>query len=124
MKIAIKIILIAFFSFLAEQVFVWWSLVICAALVSALIPTTGKQAFFAGFVAIGLLWLLCGFLFSIQTDFVLTERVANIFGVNSPALILFSTLIGAITGGMGALCGNQLRQVVHYKKAYRSRHNY
>lgn len=124
MKLAIKIILIALFSFLAEQVFTWWSLVICAALVSALIPTTGKQAFLAGFVAIGLLWLFCAILFSMQTDFVLTERVANIFGMNSPVIILLSTLIGAIAGGMGALCGNQLRQAVHYKKAYKSRHHY
>lgn len=123
MKIAIKIGLIALLSFLAEQVFPWWSVVVCAAVVSALIPTKGSHAFLSGFAAVGLLWLICALIFSYQTDFLLTERVARLFGVNSSAIIIVITsLIGAIAGGMGALCGNQLRQTVQYKAPYRSRH--
>ncbi len=123
MNLIIKIVLIALISFLAEQVFPWWSVVICAAFVAALIPTKSTNAFLSGFLAIGLLWLMCSITYSLQADFILTERVAKVFGVNSPAVIILATsLIGAIAGGMGALCGNQLRQMVHYKSPYKSRH--
>jgi hypothetical protein len=123
MKLFIKIILIAFFSFFAERVFPWWSAVLCAALVSALIPTSGRSAFLSGFAGVGLLWLVCALVFSFQTDFVLTNRVAHLFGVNSAALIiLLTTVVGALAGGMGALCGNLLRRTLQYKAPYRSRH--
>ena len=113
MKRAFKIILIAFLSFWAEQLFPWWSVAVCAGLVSALIPTTGKKAFWSGFAGVGLLWLFFALLFSIQTDFLLSERVADLFGVGSSAvIILLSALIGALVGGLGALCGNQLRQTL------------
>ena len=124
MKLAFKIILIAFLSFWAEQVFPWWSAVVCAAIVSALIPTQGKRAFWAGFAGVGLLWLFAALLFSFQTDFVLTSRVANLFGVASSVfIILITAIIGAIAGGMGALSGNLLRQNLRYKSPYRSRHS-
>ncbi|AHM63070.1 hypothetical protein D770_24125 [Flammeovirgaceae bacterium 311] len=123
MKIVLKITMIAFLSFLAEQVFPWWSALVCAAIISALIPTTSLRAFLSGFTAIGLLWLVCALLFSLQNDFVLSNRVANLFGVNSSTfIILLTSLIGGIAGGMGALCGNQLRKTVKYKAPYRSRH--
>lgn len=123
MKLGFKIILIAFLSFWAEQVFPWWSALVCAALVSALIPTKSKRAFLAGFAGVGLMWLFTALLFSIQTDFVLTKRVAVLFGVHSSAIIiLITTIIGAVSGGMGALCGNLLRQYLRYKTPYRSRH--
>ncbi|EMR01184.1 hypothetical protein [Cesiribacter andamanensis] len=111
MKIAVKLFLIVFLAFWAEQVFPWWSVAVCAALVSALIPTTGKKAFWSGFAGIGLLWLFFALFYSIQTDFVLTQRVANLFGVGSSVvIILLTALIGAVVGGLGALTGNQLRQ--------------
>lgn len=123
MKLAFKIILIAFLGFWAEQVFPWWTVAVCAALISALIPTKSSRAFLCGFASIALLWLLCGLVFSIQSDFLLTERVARLFSVNSSIIILLVTsLIGGIVGGMGALCGNQLRQTLQYKAPYRSRH--
>lgn len=123
MKIVIKTVLIALFAFLAEQVFPWWSSVVCAALVSALIPTRGWQAFFSGFMAIGFLWTICAVIYSIQTDFLLTERVSRMFGVNSSfAIILITALVGAIAGGLGALTGNMLREHLPYKAPYRSRH--
>lgn len=123
MKIALKIILIAFLSFWAEQVFPWWSALVCAAFISALIPTTSLRAFGSGFTAIGLLWLVCALIYSMQNDFMLSNRVANLFGVNSSVFIIVLTaLVGGIAGGMGALCGNQLRKTVKYKAPYRSRH--
>jgi hypothetical protein len=123
MKLVFKITLIAFFSFWAEQVFPWWSALVCAAIVSALIPTTSRKAFLSGFTAIGLLWLVCALIYSAQADFILSSRVASLFGVNNSAfIILLTTLIGGIAGGMGALCGNQLRQTVQYKAPYKSRH--
>lgn len=123
MKLAFKIILIAFLSFWAQQLFPWWSALICAAVVSAMIPTQSKRAFWAGFAAVGLLWLISALVFSLQTDFVLTKRVAVLFSVHSSFVIIALTaLIGALAGGMGALCGNLLRQKLRYKNPYRSRH--
>lgn len=123
MKFTLLVIAIALSSYLAEMIFPWWSAALCAFIVTALFPTRGLKAFLGGFLGVGLLWLFGALLFSIQTDFILTEKVATLMQVgNSGILILITALVGALAGGLSALSGNQLRHLLKAGRRYRSRY--
>jgi hypothetical protein len=113
MKLIFKTILIGVLAFIIQQMFSWWTAALAAAIIAALIPTSGFKAFVSGFFGVGLLWLGLALISSIHTDFLLTERVARLFTLESGYLIIVASfLIGAILGGLGAWSGNQLRQVL------------
>lgn len=67
--------------------------------------TSGKT-FLAGFTAVGLLWLVTSLIIDIESQSLLTEKVARLFPTKTPALLFALTaLVGGVTGGMGALTG-------------------
>jgi hypothetical protein len=117
MKFILLVSLIALSTWLAELIFPWWSAALCAALLTSLIPTRGFKAFLSGFLGVGLLWLFGALLFSIQTDYILTQKVAELMQLGSSGvLIVITALIGALTGGLGALTGHQLRMLLKSRK--------
>lgn len=112
MKFILIVILIALSSYLAELVFPWWSVALCSALISGLIPIRGFKAFLGGFLGVGLLWLFGALYLSIATNYILTQKVATLMQLGSPVLIGATALIGALTGGLGALTGHNLRMLL------------
>ncbi|MEM6842182.1 MAG: hypothetical protein AAF632_08140 [Bacteroidota bacterium] len=107
-----KVILIAGFSYIAEQFFPWWSMVLCAFLVSFIIPTKGFNAFISGFLGAGLLWLVFAWMIDSSTDSILTEKIAQLFQLNQSGLVVAVTgAIGGLTGGFAALSGSLLRTI-------------
>ncbi len=117
MKFLSLVLLIALCSYLAELVFPWWSAALCAAILASLIATRGFKAFLSGFLGVGLLWLFGALFISIQTDYILTERVAELMQLGSSGLLIVVTaFIGALTGGLGALTGHQLRMLLRSRK--------
>lgn len=117
MKFLTQLFLIALFAYLAELVFPWWTVALCGFVVAALIPSGGPKAFLSGFLGVGLLWLGGALYFSIRTDYILTDKVAELMQLGSPfVLIIISALIGGLCGGLGALSGSQLRGLLRQKK--------
>lgn len=118
MKFILKVILIAALAYITELFLPWWAVVLCGFLVGALIPTAGYNSFLSGFLGVGLLWLIFAFALHNQSDGILTTRVAQLFSLGQPALILVvCALIGGLAGGLGALCGSQFyRLFVKEKK--------
>lgn len=113
MKFILLVILIALSSYLAELVFPWWTVSICAFILAGLIPSRGFKAFLSGFLGVGLLWLFGALIFSIQTDYILTEKVARLMQLGSSGvLIVLTSFIGALVGGLSALSGHQLRMLL------------
>ena len=55
-KFLVSILLIALLSFICGLFLPWWTIALAAFVVSALIPLTPLQSFFAGFLAIFFLW--------------------------------------------------------------------
>ncbi len=106
-----------FFSWIVQLLLPWWSLVIVAAGVAVFFHYKyAAVSFLAGFLAIGLLWM--GYTYWISTgDSTLTARMAELLGGVSPfLLVILSTIIGAIAGGLGALTGAMGRQLLGLKK--------
>jgi len=88
----------------------WWSVAIAAFLVA--IPFTGKglSAFGSGFAAIGLLWGGYALAIGLQTDFILSAKMAQLFKVGSPLLLVALTAaLGGLIGGLSSLTGYYLK---------------
>lgn len=104
-------------SWLAQLFLPWWSLVIVAAIVALFFHYKyAVTSFLVGFLAVGLLWM--GYAYWISTgDSSLTSRMGELFGGMSPFfMVIFSTTIGAIAGGLGALTGTMGRQIIGFNK--------
>jgi hypothetical protein len=103
-------LLIALVYLMLQYMLPWWSLAIAAFLVGFFLSVNAMRAFFAGFLGIGLFWLLMAFLLDWHSGTGLSERVAALFSLNSMLLMLVTALIGAIVGGCSALTGYYLRK--------------
>jgi len=120
MKFLFQFILIALLCLLLQLFLPWWICVIVACLVVAMTGSTGWQAFFAGFLGVGLLWMGYALYRDYITDSVLTRRVAGLFFLTSPfLLILITGFVGGLMGGLGALTGNYFYQWRFKRKRYR-----
>lgn len=112
MTFIIKLVLIAVFCFLAQLFLPWWIVVVISFIVCAIIPGRGLNSFLSGFLGVGLLWLIYALIIDIQTDSILTAKVAGLFQLGKgAALVAVSGLVGAVSGGLGALSGYFFRQL-------------
>ena len=124
MRFLLHVFLIALAAYLAELVFPWWTAPIAAFIISAIFPNTGFKSFLSGFLGVGLLWLFGAMYFSIQTDYILTEKVADLMQLGrSGVLISITSLIGALAGGMGAMSGSQLYRLLKIERNRKKRYH-
>jgi len=118
MTTTIKTILIAIICFFVQQYFPWWSAVAVAFGVNVLISGSNGKAFLSGFLGVGLLWLIMAIWIDFNTNSILTERMAQVLQINNKyLLILGTTVIGGLSGGMGALSGSTFRKLFEKKKS-------
>ena len=88
----------------------WWTLVIGAGVGGYLFGNKGWVAFLSGLVGVGLLWYATALYIDVQTQSILTEKVARIFPTKTPALLfLLTAIIGGLPGGFAALTGALLK---------------
>ena len=122
MKFFAKIILTAASCYIAELFFPWWIIAVCAFVVNLFLPTKGFNAFLSGFLGVGLLWLIFAWLIDIDTSSLLTDKIANQFGLNSSSLLVALTgMVGGVVGGFAAMSGSlfrNLRQSEEPKSSY------
>lgn len=112
MRFIFNIILIAALAYLLELFLPWWSVIMAAFIVNMWLPTKGFNAFLSGFLGVGLLWLLYAWLIDAESSSILSSRMAGIFGLANPAMMIALTgLAGGIAGGFAALSGSQFRRI-------------
>ncbi len=118
MKILFKIILTAALAYLLQYFFPWWTAVIAAFIVVLIVKSSWINDFLSGFLGVGLLWGIMALMIDMQTNSILTSKVAALFSLdNATYLILITGLVGGIAGGLGALCGNQVKESFTKEKA-------
>lgn len=117
MKFIISLLLTALLSFTAGLYLPWWSIAVCAFVVSVLIIQQPLKAFLAGFAGVFLLWLIFSWLIDSANDHILSHKIAQIFplGGVSFLLILVTALVGGLVGGLAALSGSYLRYGISKK---------
>ncbi len=119
MKIIIKILLMAGIAYFTLLALPWWSLVAITFAVSVVIPSNDFGAFLSGFIGIGLLWLVLAWKIDIETDSILSQKIADLFpvGGDTTTLVIVAGFVGGISGGFGSLSGNLLRKIWMKKKS-------
>lgn len=104
---------IAVTAWLLSLVLPWWSVAIAGLIFGTLLGESGKSSFLWGFVGIGGLWLIHSMIIHIASDGTLTTRIADLFSLPWPSLIIGATvLIGGLIGGCATLTGYLLKRTL------------
>lgn len=112
MSVLLRVLLTALLGFGFQWVLPWWSVGIAAFLVGTITQDRFRWAFLVGALGIGLLWLVHAWGIHLQTDGILSDRVAGVFGVGSGMVLVFLTgLIGGLVGGLGGMTGAAFREL-------------
>jgi len=99
-------LLIAIVGFIVQLFLPWWSLAIVSFLAALWLARKAGPAFGAGFLGIGLGWLLLSGFYHVRNSGLLTTKVATLFKLpNGVLLICVTVLLGALIGGLAALSG-------------------
>lgn len=100
------ILLIAILAWVLGFFLPWWSLAIPCVLFGAWLGKSGGGSFAYGFTGIALLWLNQSLLIHVGNDGILTARIAELFSIPDPILvILITAIIGGIAGGLSTMTG-------------------
>ncbi|RRB11112.1 hypothetical protein EHT87_26875 [Larkinella knui] len=106
-------LVIALLSAVAQLFLPWWVIAPVAFGVCLWRSKTGWRAFGNGFLGIAVVWFVYALSIHLQTDGILTGRMADLlFKIKAPlVLLLLTPLIGGLVGGLAGLAGQQLRAV-------------
>lgn len=108
-----SVLVIFVLSFLAELVLPWWSIAVVAFLVGAWKPSSGWKAFGAGFLGVSALWFIAAEYIHLHTGGVLTTRVAEMFKIPIPFLLVVMTaVLGGLVGALAATTGFHFKKVL------------
>ena len=119
MKFFNSVLLTALLSFIAGiYISYWWFFAVVAFLVAALIHQKGLKAFFAGFLALFVLWFVLAFWMDLSNEGVLSVKIASILqlGDSKWMLMIVTAFIGGLVAGFAALSGSYLRSTSPNKK--------
>lgn len=106
-------LLIAITAWLLTFFLPWWSAFIPGLFFGAILGRTGGASFLWGFLGIGGLWLIQSLYIHIISDGILTTRIADLFSLPAPFLVIIITiLIGGLIGGFTTLTGYLLKKVI------------
>ncbi len=106
-------VLLLILSLAASYIFPWWIIAVIAFVAALLMANRAAHAFWSGFAALFLAWLVLSLFKSMPNEHQLAERVSQLFGLPHWTLLLLITcIIGGLVGGLSALSGFYIKQVV------------
>ena len=121
MKFFLQLLLAILLAYLLQLVLPWWIVFVGAGIAGLVISGNGFSTFAAGFLGVGLLWLVQAYLIDRANESLLSAKVAELFSLGSSLqLILATALVGAVCGGFGALTGHFLGGLFRKDKRHRS----
>jgi hypothetical protein len=94
-------------SFIGSYFLPWWAAAAIAFVAALFIGKTSGKAFWSGFGAIFVLWLILALMKSMPNENMLASRVIQLFPLPHQwiLILLISALIGGLVGGLAALSG-------------------
>jgi hypothetical protein len=108
MRLIYQLLIIVALTFVLELFLPWWSIAIAAFVGGFLVKS--KYNFVAGFLAVGLLWLVAAVIIDLTAATTLTEKVAHIFTLPNKAFLFVVTLvIAGLVGGFACLTGSLIK---------------
>lgn len=112
MKLIIRLIVIGALTYFLSPFTFWWMPMLIAFIVCYASPSSGLNAFIAGFLGVGLVWMGHAWSLDVKNNSVFTSYIAQVMQLNEPILLVFATgIVGGIAGGFSALTGTTFRQL-------------
>lgn len=106
-------ILLALSAWLLSFILPWWSLAFPAVILGAILGKSGVHSFVYGALGIGGWWLIHTLYIHIANDGILTTRIAELFSLPYPWLVIVATVfIGGLAGGLSTLTGYLLKKTL------------
>ena len=95
----------------------WWAIVPLAAVAGFLFSPSAAGAFLAGFAGGSLLWYGSAMLHNVLNAGVFATKIGEVFaGLKSWQLLTATSSIGGLLGGLGAMTGRLLRELLDPSK--------
>ena len=117
MVFILRLVLIAISCYGLGYIMPWWSIVLCTAVISFLLPGHSFNAFLSGFLGVGLLWMVMAWKFDMESGSNMSTKIIDLFPIDDHILLILATgFVGAIVGGFSAISGNTFRQLFIKKK--------
>ena len=117
MKLIIRLILIGALTYFLSPISVWWTAMVVAFIVCYVSPSSGLNAFIAGFLGVGLVWMGHAWNIDVTNQSAFSSKIAEIMGVGEPILLVFASgLAGGLAGGFASISGTTFRQLFIKKK--------
>lgn len=109
------ILIIIVSCFIAQSFLPWWIIAPICLTASFFLSTSKKQAFWSGFAGVFILWLVKILSVSVPNEHLLANKVGQVFmlpasDTNWIVLLIVSSLIGGIVGGLSSLTGNSFKK--------------
>jgi hypothetical protein len=112
MKFLIEILVVAILALVIQTFLPWYSAAFAGLVAGLTFNSKALISFSAAFAGVFLVWLGYAFWLDTQNASVLSSKIAVLFSVNKPVLLLLITgIIGGITGGLGGWAGSELRKL-------------
>lgn len=112
-------IVIALLVFITQSLFTdFWLSAASAFVASLLLGKSNLHSFLSGFCGVGVIWLGYIIFIDTQNESLLADRIAQLFNLSSGnILIVITTCIGGITGGLSAWTAYALKALFITKKS-------
>ncbi|TAH29825.1 MAG: hypothetical protein EAZ06_05280 [Cytophagales bacterium] len=111
-------IVIALLVFITQSLFIdFWLSAASAFIASLLLGKSNLHSFLSGFFGVAVIWLGYILLIDTQNESLLSDKVAQLFKLSSGMfLVVITTCIGGITGGLSAWTAYALKALFIVKK--------
>ena len=117
MKLIIRIIAIGVLTYFLSHFGSWWICMAASFVVCFLLPSSGLNAFIAGFLGVGLVWLGHAWNLDVQNASLFSNKVAEVMQMGEPLiLIIISGVVGGLAGGFSAMTGSSFRKIFAKKQ--------
>ncbi len=110
MKSILSFILIVGFGYLASFFLPWWLIAIICFIIGFFVNSSGLSALLVGFLSVFVLWGVLAYIASYNNDFIMLNRMTQLFNAPSKYVLLASTaLLGGFIGMLSTLSGYFLK---------------
>ena len=110
MKLIIRLIVIGALTYFISPYFTWWTAMSIAFLVCYISPSSGLNAFVAGFLGVGIVWMGHAWNMDVLNESAFSTTVGEIMNISDPILLVIASgLIGGLAGGFASLSGTSIR---------------
>ena len=112
MNFLIRVFIIFLFTYFFGFDNHWWLIVIYPIIVGLIFIDNLLSHFISGFLGIFLAWLVLMFQLDVETYSIISQKIANILFLNNNIILLIiSSSIGGILGGIGSMFGQSIRKI-------------